>query len=136
MLANSPSYFVATSNKAFILTDAPAPPSAMLPSWLSNSSSTLATRPSSLSVTLSLSPSTMVASSLFPWLQPKRMLKNTPPVIQNATPHGTTSGFSDNMLVFELDEYCKELEEGHRALSSHRWRLKKMGAMIGATLKS
>ncbi|XP_054806253.1 uncharacterized protein LOC129308908 [Prosopis cineraria] len=112
-LANSPSYFMATSNEAFILTDAPAPPSTMLHSWLFNFSNTLAIRPPSFFVTLSLSPSTMVASYPFPWLQPKRMPENTPPVIQNATPHGTTSGFGDNMLVSKLDEYCKELEEGH-----------------------
>ncbi|XP_054808663.1 transcription factor AS1-like [Prosopis cineraria] len=102
---------MAASNEAFILTDAPA----MLPSWLSNSSNTLAIRPPSSSVMLSLSPSTMIALSPFPWLQPKRMPENTPPIIQNATPHGTTSGFGDNMLVSELDEYYKELEEGHQA---------------------
>ncbi|XP_054791825.1 uncharacterized protein LOC129297516 [Prosopis cineraria] len=105
MLANSPSYLMTASNRAFILINAPTPPSAMLLSWLSNSSSTSAIRPPSLFVTLSLSPFTVVASSPFPWLQLERMPKNTPPVIRNATPHGTTSGFGDNMLVSELDEY-------------------------------
>ncbi|XP_054790332.1 transcription factor AS1-like [Prosopis cineraria] len=126
----SPSYLMAASNGAFILTDAPAPPSAMLPSWLSNSSGTSAIRPPSPSVTLSLSPSTVAASSPFQWLQPERMPENAPPVIQNATPHGTISGFGDNMLVSELFEYCKELEEGHRTWSSHRkeavWRLRRV----------
>ncbi|XP_054782662.1 transcription factor AS1-like [Prosopis cineraria] len=115
MLANSLFYFMAASNEAFILMDAPALPLAMLPSWLSNSSNTLAIRPPSSFMMLSLSPSTMVASSPFPWLQPKRMPENTPPVIRNATPYRTTLGFGDNMLVSELDEYCKELEEGHQA---------------------
>ncbi|KAI9114801.1 hypothetical protein K1719_014499 [Acacia pycnantha] len=126
----SPSYLMAASSGAFILTDAPAPPSAMLPSLLSNSNSTSVIRPPSPSVTLSLSPSTVAASPPFRWLQPEKMTVNASPVIGNVKPHGTIPAFGDNMLVSELVGCCKELEEGHRVWSLHRkeaaWRLRRV----------
>ncbi|KAK4268766.1 hypothetical protein QN277_025374 [Acacia crassicarpa] len=126
----SPSYLMAASNGAFIHTDASAPTSAMLPPWLSNSNNSTTIRPPSPSVTLSLSSSTVAAPPPFQWLQPERAPENASLVIGNVTPHGTNPAFGDNMLVSELIECCKELEEGHRALSSHRkeaaWRLRRV----------
>ncbi|XP_020202986.1 transcription factor AS1 [Cajanus cajan] len=101
--------------------------SALFPPWLSNSSSTnpsSAIRPPSPSVTLSLSSSTA-------WLQPERRLGNA------ATPHGgSVSAFGDNMMVSELIECCKELEEGYRAWVVHRkeaaWRLRRVELQLEA----
>ncbi|XP_061352866.1 transcription factor AS1-like [Gastrolobium bilobum] len=102
----SPSYLMAASN-------APAPASALLPPWLSNTNNNQAVRPPSPSVTLSLSPST--------WLQHERGPENAPLVLGNVTP---------NMLMSELGECCKELEEGHRAWMAHKkeaaWRLRRV----------
>ncbi|CAJ1949290.1 unnamed protein product [Sphenostylis stenocarpa] len=122
------SYIMAASTGPFIHTDAsataPAPASAsassaaaLLLPWLSNSSTTNpspATRPPSPSVTLSLSPSTAPPP---PWLNVK-------------TPLG------DNMVVSELIECCKELEEGHHAMVAHRkeatWRLRRVELQLEA----
>ncbi|KAI4354497.1 hypothetical protein L6164_003351 [Bauhinia variegata] len=124
-----PPYLMATSNGAFLHTDAPAPAaSALLPPWLSNSNTTTPVRPPSPSVTLSLSPT--VAAPPFPWLQPERGPENAPLVLANVTPHGPVPTFGDNMLISELAECCKELEEGHRAWAAHRkeaaWRLRRV----------
>ncbi|KAF7825665.1 transcription factor AS1 [Senna tora] len=119
----SPSYLMAASNGAFIHSDAPAPSSALLPPWLSNSNTTTAIRPPSPSVTLSLSPSTVAAAPPppFQWLQSERPPPENAPLV---------IAFGDNMLVSDLVECCKELEEGHRAWSSHRkeaaWRLRRV----------
>ncbi|KAJ1409625.1 SANT/Myb domain [Sesbania bispinosa] len=127
-----PSFVMAASNGAFLHTNtaAPAPASALLPSWLSNSNSATPVPPSSISVTLSLSPST-VAAPPFSWLQPERGTENPPFVLGNVPPHhGSVPTFSDNMLISELVECCKELEEGHHACAAHKkeavWRLSRV----------
>ncbi|XP_057459017.1 transcription factor AS1-like [Lotus japonicus] len=125
----SPSYLMAASNGPFLHTDTPAatPASALLPPWLSNSSNNPATagQPPSPSVTLSLSPST-VAGPPPPW----RGLENNALAMANTAPHGTVPAFSDNMLVSELVDCCKELEEVHGALAAHKkeatWRLRRV----------
>ncbi|RDX58519.1 Transcription factor AS1, partial [Mucuna pruriens] len=123
----SPSFVMAAS-------ETPAPASALFPSWLSNSSSAAAVGPSSLSVTLSLSSST-VAAPPFSWLQPDRGQDNAPFVLGNvAALHGAVPvpvpALSDNMLISQMVEHCKELEEGHRALAMHKkeaaWRLSRV----------
>ncbi|TKY63283.1 Transcription factor AS1 [Spatholobus suberectus] len=126
----SPSFVMAASDGAFLHTDTPAPASALFPSWLSNSSSAAAVSPSSLSVTLSLSPST-VAAPPFSWLQPERGPDKAPFVLGNvAVLHGAVPALSDNMLLSQMVEHCKELEEGHHALATHKkeaaWRLSRV----------
>lgn len=127
----SPSYVMAASNSSFMHADAPAPAPALLPSWLSNSNSTTPVRPPSPSVTLSLSPST-VAAPPPPWMQPVRgPPENAPLVLGNiAPPHGAVLAFSENMLMSELVDCCKELEEVHHALAAHKkeaaWRLSRV----------
>ncbi|KAL8036635.1 hypothetical protein ABFS82_12G167700 [Erythranthe guttata] len=91
---------------------APPPPSA-LPPWLAAGSSTTVTvrQPPSPSVTLSLSP----VGPAIPWLQ-------------STTDHNNNN--TNNTVASELVDCCRELEEGHRALASHRkeaaWRLKRV----------
>ncbi|KAL2319990.1 hypothetical protein Fmac_028959 [Flemingia macrophylla] len=104
-------------------------PSALFPPWLSNSSTnpSSAIRPSSPSVTLSLSSSTAPPA----WLQPERGPGNA------TTPHGgSVSAFDDNMVVSELIECCKELEEGNHAWAVHRkeaaWRLRRVELQLEA----
>ena len=125
----SPSFVMAASNGPFLHADAPAPASALLPSWLSNSNSATAVTPSSPSVTLSLSSPT-VAAPLFPWLQPERGPENAPFALGNVTFHGSFPAFGDNMLMSELVECCKELEEMHHAWAVHKkeaaWRLRRV----------
>ncbi|XP_057459019.1 transcription factor AS1-like [Lotus japonicus] len=108
----------ASSNEAFLHTNS----SAMLPSWLSNYDST-STPPSSISVTLSLSPSTVAT--------PRGLENNAPFVLRNVTAHnGSVPSFSDHILMSELVGFSKELEEGHRALAAHKkeaeWRLRRL----------
>ncbi|KAK7339645.1 hypothetical protein VNO77_20323 [Canavalia gladiata] len=126
----SPSFVMAASNSSFLHPDAQAPAPALLPSWLSNSNSTTPVRPPSPSVTLSLSPSTVAAPP--PWLQqPVRGPENAAPlVLGNVTPHGAVLAYSENMVLSELVECCKELEEVHHALAAHKkeaaWRLSRV----------
>ncbi|XP_047147514.1 transcription factor AS1-like [Vigna umbellata] len=120
----SPSFVMTASDGTFLRTDTPAPASALLPSWLSNSSSAAAAAgPSSLSGTLSLSSAT-VAAAPFSWLQPDRGPDIAPFAL------GNIPAFSENMLISQMLEHCKELEEGHRALSAHKkeavWRLSRV----------
>ncbi|XP_027335482.1 transcription factor AS1-like [Abrus precatorius] len=121
------SYLMAASNGPFLHTDAPAP-SALLPPWLSNTNNNpSAIRPPSPSVTLSLSPSTAPPR----WLQPERGPGNV------TAPHGgSVPAFSDNMVMSELIECCKELEEGQRAWTAHRkeaaWRLRRVELQLEA----
>jgi len=121
------SYLMAASTGPFIHTDAhatvpaPAPASAsaaaaLLPPWLSNSSTTNpspAIMPPSPSVTLSL-------SSTAP----------PPPWLNVTTPHG------DSIVVSELIDCCKELEEGHHAMVVHRkeaaWLLRRVELQLEA----
>ena len=124
----SPSYIMAASNGPFLHTDAPAPASTLLPSWLSNSNNNPSVRPPSPSVTLSLSSSTVTAPP--PWMQPERGPENAPLVLGNVTSHGSVPAFGDKLVVSELAECCKELEEGHRAWAAHKkeaaWRLRRV----------
>ena len=126
----SPSFVMAASDGAFLLTDTPAPASSLRPSWLSNSSSAAAIGPSSLSVKLSLSSST-VATPPFSWLPPERGPDNAPFVLGNVSAlHGAIPTLSDSMHMSQMVEHCKELEEGHRALATHKkeaaWRLSRV----------
>ncbi|KAK8563724.1 hypothetical protein V6N13_006041 [Hibiscus sabdariffa] len=99
---------MAASNGCFLATDPPSPPPTLLPPWLSNSNSTSVVRPLYPSVTLSLSPSTMLAVPRIPWLQPERMSKNSP-ILGNMVPHGSFP-CSENLLISELVDYYRELE--------------------------
>ncbi|CAN1849657.1 Transcription factor AS1 [Linum perenne] len=104
------------------------PPPAMLPPWLSNSNGGTAVRPvpASPSVTLSLSTSTVVAPSpSVPWLQ--QPPDNAPP------PHGsvlTGCSSGESLVVSELVECCRDVDEGYRALAAHKkeaaWRLRRV----------
>ncbi|KAF2288669.1 hypothetical protein P3X46_008924 [Hevea brasiliensis] len=124
----TPAFVMATSNGGFLHTDPPPAPT-LLPPWLSTSNSTSAVRPPSPSVTLSLSPSTVAAPPpSIPWLQPERGQENTAFVLGSLPPHGSVPG--ENLMVSELMECCRELEEGHRAWAAHKkeaaWRLKRV----------
>ncbi|NP_001236839.1 phantastica transcription factor a [Glycine max] len=128
--STSTSFVMATSNSSFLHADAPAPAPALLPSWLSNSNGTAPVRPPSPSVTLSLSPSTVAAPP--PWMQPPvRGQDNASPlVLGNVAPHGAVLAFGENMVMSELVECCKELDEVHHALAGHKkeaaWRLSRV----------
>ncbi|KAG8647640.1 transcription factor AS1 [Manihot esculenta] len=126
---STPAFVMATSNGGFLHTDPPAPAPTLLPPWLSASNSSSAVRPPSPSVTLSLSPSTVAAPPPIPWLQPERGQDNAPFVLGSLPPHGTVAA-CENLMISELMECCKELEEGHRALAGHRkeaaWRLRRV----------
>ncbi|MCL7051690.1 hypothetical protein MKW94_021819 [Papaver nudicaule] len=132
----TPSFFMATSNAGFLHSDAAtaaAPPQQnLLPPWLSNSNGPLTTS-SSPSVTLSLSPSTSAPSPTFPWLQPERTgtdNSNSSLTLSNLAPHCSVSSNGDRLIVAELSDCCRELEEGHRAWAAHKkeatWRLKRV----------
>lgn len=128
----APAYMMATSNGGFLHTDPhpPAPAPALLPPWLSNSNGTSTVRPPSPSVTLSLSPSTVTTSPPIPWLQTERGQDNTPHVFGNLPHHGSVSGCGESMVISELVECCRDLEEGHRAWAAHKkeaaWRLRRV----------
>ncbi|GLT38924.1 hypothetical protein SLA2020_131400 [Shorea laevis] len=126
----NPALAMATSNGGFLHTDPPPPAPTLLPPWLSNSSSAAAVRPPSPSVTLSLSPSTVAANPPIPWLQPERPPESGPLVLGNMVPHGSVPNCGDNLLITELMECCKDLEEGHRAWVAHKkeaaWRLRRV----------
>ncbi|GMY14539.1 transcription factor AS1-like [Fagus crenata] len=126
----APAYLMATSNGGFLHTDPPTPAPALLPPWLSNSNGTSTVRPPSPSVTLSLSPSTVAAPPPIPWLQPDRGPDNTSLVFGNMQPQGSVPGCGESMLISELVECCRDLEEGHRAWAAHKkeaaWRLRRV----------
>ncbi|XAR68943.1 hypothetical protein NMG60_11000365 [Bertholletia excelsa] len=94
-------------NKEFLRSNPSPPPLNLLAPWLSNSNSTLNARLLSLSVTLSLSSATVLPPP-FPIL---RLLP-----------------CRENLLVSEIAECCKDLEEGLCAWVSHKkgvlWRIK------------
>lgn len=124
----APALFMTTSN--FMRTDPPVPSPNLLPPWLSTTSgtTTLVRPPQSPSVSLSLSPST-VAPPPIPWLQREREPNNTF-LSGSLHPHAVIPGGTENMLVYELAECCRELEEGHRAWAAHKkeaeWRLRRV----------
>ncbi|XP_022767546.1 transcription factor AS1-like [Durio zibethinus] len=127
---HSSAFPMATSNGGFLHTDPPSPTPTVLPPWLSNSSNASAVRPPSPSVTLSLSPSTVAATPPIPWLQPEKMSENTPVALVNMAPIGSVPPCGENLLISELAECCRELEEGHRAWVAHEkeaaWRLRRV----------
>ncbi|GMH10163.1 hypothetical protein Nepgr_012004 [Nepenthes gracilis] len=115
---------MATSNGGFLHGDHP-PPVPPLPPWLSTSNiSTSTARPPSPSVTLSLSSSTVNASAPIPWLSPERGPDNASLTLSSLP------SSADSMLISELVECCRDLEEGHRAWAAHKkeaaWRLKRV----------
>ncbi|KAE8696578.1 Transcription factor AS1 [Hibiscus syriacus] len=116
---HSSAFPMAASNGGFRPTNPPSP-APTFPPWLSSSGNTSVVRPLSPSVTLSLSPSTVPAAPQIPWLQP---------MLGNMVPHGSFPSSSDNMLISELVDCCRELEEGHRAWAAHKkeaaWRLRR-----------
>ncbi|KAB1224111.1 Transcription factor AS1 [Morella rubra] len=126
----TPAYLMASSNGSFLHTDPPASAPALLPPWLSASNGTSTVRSPSPSVTLSLSPSTVAAPPQIPWLQPDRGPDNAPVVFGHVPPQGSIPGCGESMLISELVECCRDLEEGHRAWAAHKkeagWRLRRV----------
>lgn len=65
-----------------------------------------------------------------PLLQPVRGPENASLVLGNVAPHGSVLAFGDNMVMSELVECCKELEEVHYTLAAHKkeaaWRLSRV----------
>uniref|UniRef100_A0A5B7B2B4 Putative transcription factor AS1 n=1 Tax=Davidia involucrata TaxID=16924 RepID=A0A5B7B2B4_DAVIN len=127
----APAFLMAPSNGSFLHTDPPAPPApTLLPPWLSNSTATTAIRPPSPSVTLSLSPSTIPPSPAISWLQTERGPDHNRLVLGSFPPHGAAPPCGENLLISELAECCRELEEGHHALAAHKneaaWRLRRV----------
>ncbi|PIN11980.1 Transcription factor, Myb superfamily [Handroanthus impetiginosus] len=119
---------MASTNGEFLYSDTPPPsaPASVLPPWLASSSLTATIRPPSPSVTLSLSPSAIPPAPAIGWLQTDhRFPKNISPSLGIAPTLG-----DNNPMLTELLECCRELEEGHRALTAHRneaaWRLKRL----------
>lgn len=125
-----PQVYMATSNGGYLHPDPPTPtPPTLLPPWLSNTSAAPSNaRPPSPSVTLSLSPSTAPLPTSISWLQPDRGQESTPLIIGNLPSHALPP--RENMLVSDLMECCRELEDGHRAWVAHKkeaaWRLKRV----------
>ncbi|EEF29091.1 transcription factor AS1 [Ricinus communis] len=126
----APAFVMATSNGGFLHTDPPAPAQTSLPPWLSTSSSISAVRPPSPSVTLSLSSSAVAAPPPIPWLQTEGLLDNTPLVLSSLPPHGSVPSCGENLVVSELVDCCRQLEEGYRAWAAHKkeaaWRLRRV----------
>lgn len=124
-----PQVYMGTSSVGFLHPDQPAPsPPTLLPAWLSNTSTPSNARPPSPSVTLSLSPSTAPLPTSVSWLHPERGQDNTPLTFGNMPSHVVPQ--REHMLVSELLECCRGLEEGHNAWAAHKkeaaWRLKRV----------
>ncbi|XP_042476430.1 transcription factor AS1 [Macadamia integrifolia] len=126
----TPQYLMATSNGAFLHSDQPTPPPTLLPAWLSSSNGRTTARPPSPSVALTLSPSTATPGSAFPWLQPERGGDNNPMLLGSLPSHGAVPSIGNGVMISELLECCRELDEGHRAWATHKkettWRLKRV----------
>ncbi|OVA16509.1 SANT/Myb domain [Macleaya cordata] len=123
----TPQFLMTTSNGAFLHSNPPPPPTppTLLPPWMSTSNGIpTITRPSSPSVALTLSPSTVTPVPTIPWLQPERSGNCC------LSPHEAVPTSRDGHMVSELVECCRELEEGHRAWAEHKkeaaWRLRRM----------
>ncbi|KAM7526343.1 hypothetical protein LguiA_016245 [Lonicera macranthoides] len=130
-----PAIFMATSNGAFLNHTDPPPPSPpnMLPPWLSNTSAASTVRPPSPSVTLSLSSTTVPPSPTIPWLQSERGPTNPPYLVGHLPSHGAAvaaAAHGESLMISELVDCCRELEEGHRAWAAHKkeaaWRLRRV----------
>ncbi|XP_047337159.1 transcription factor AS1 [Impatiens glandulifera] len=106
----------------------PPPNTTLLPPWLSNSNAAASSnvRPASPSVTLTLSPA--ASRPTIPWLQVDNNNNNNNPshVMGNLPIHQT----GENLLIAEILDCCKDLEEGHRAWAAHKkeaaWRLRRV----------
>ncbi|KAK4772882.1 hypothetical protein SAY87_027901 [Trapa incisa] len=127
----SPAFLMVGSNNGYLHTEVPTTiSSAALPPWLSNTNGNTNLRPSSPSVTLSLSPSTVSTSPPIPWLQSERGLEAAPFSLSSLPSHGPCPAPGEAMIMSELVECCRELEEGHRAWVAHKketaWRLKRL----------
>ncbi|XWS59817.1 hypothetical protein CRYUN_Cryun08bG0154500 [Craigia yunnanensis] len=70
------------------------------------------------------------AKRLGKWWEPERISENTLVVLGNMVPHRTIPPCGENLLVSELVECCKKLEEGHHAWVAHKkeaaWRLRRV----------
>ncbi|XP_027069997.1 transcription factor AS1-like [Coffea eugenioides] len=127
---------MATSSGQFVCTDPLAPPPpVLLPPWLSNSTSGVPVRPSSPSVTLSLSPSVVPPPPPgAAWLQPDRAATDDKNPVSNSLPClgmvPPPPSREKAAVVSELLECCKELEEMQRAWAVHKkeaaWRLRRV----------
>lgn len=101
----------------------------LLPPWLANSNSSH--RPSSPSVALTLSPSTVPPAPI-PWLQQAERGSDNSNLGLVSSQQNMVSGVPsvEGQVVSELVECCRELEEGHRAWVAHKkeasWRLKRV----------
>ncbi|XP_031396760.1 transcription factor AS1 [Punica granatum] len=126
----APAFLITGSNNGFLHADTPTVSPSLLPPWLSTSNGTATLRPPSPSVTLSLSPSTVSTSPPVPWLQPERGLEATSFSLGSLPTHGPGPAPAEAMVLSELVECCRELEEGHRAWVAHKkeaaWRLKRL----------
>ena len=131
---SSPALLMATSNNGgYLHADQPSAAPTLLPPWLSNSNGNSTVRPPSPSVTLSLSTTTVpgpAASPPIPWLQPERGPENNPLALGSLPPHVSVPACGENLVITELLECCRELEEGHRAWAAHKkeaaWRLRRV----------
>lgn len=147
-----------TTNGDFLHTENVPPPvpttTAMLPPWLSSSNNGGGPSPSSPSVTLTLSSSAAAPPPpgpppSVPWLQHERGSHPTQtptptPLSLGCLPSSCHGGIlpppfggeqqqqqqQQTLIMSELIECCRELEEGHRALAAHKkeaaWRLKSL----------
>ncbi|KAG9159200.1 hypothetical protein Leryth_018171 [Lithospermum erythrorhizon] len=116
---------MATSGGGFHQGDpSAAPGTTILPPWLSNSRAATNVRSSSPSVTLSLSPTTIQSAPGIGWFHPESAIGNVPSHVMAASP------YAEVPMIPELVECCKELEEIHRAWTTHKkeaaWRLRRV----------
>ncbi|KAM0994091.1 hypothetical protein ACFX13_009798 [Malus domestica] len=124
----APTYLMGTSNGAYLHTETSSPAPTILPPWLSNSNVSSNVRPPSPSVTLSLS-SAVAPSPPIPWLQQDRGSDGSF-VFGNLPHHGVVPASGENLVISELLECSRELEEVHRAWAAHKkeasWRLRRV----------
>ncbi|KAF8402917.1 hypothetical protein HHK36_011009 [Tetracentron sinense] len=127
---STPPFLMATTNGGFLHSDPPAPPSASLPPWLSSSNGTPTVRTPSPSVALTLSHSSATPAPSIPWLQPERGADSSSLALGSLPLQGAASTVGDSLMVSELAECCRELEEGHQAWAAHKkeasWRLRRV----------
>ncbi|XP_068341802.1 transcription factor AS1-like [Pyrus communis] len=124
----APTYLMATSNGAYLHTETSSPAPTILPPWLSNSNVSSNVRPPSPSVTLSLS-SAVAPSPPIPWLQQDRG-SDSSFALGNLPHHGVVPASGESLVISELVECSRELEEVHRAWAAHKkeasWRLRRV----------
>uniref|UniRef100_A0A803N5Z4 Uncharacterized protein n=1 Tax=Chenopodium quinoa TaxID=63459 RepID=A0A803N5Z4_CHEQI len=134
-------FLMATSNGLFLHSDHPSPPvpppppvtytTTMLPPWLSTSNGVWL--PSSPSVTLSLSSSIVPTHPPTPvtWVPQEMGSHNIDnyPLTLGCLP-SCAGAHPEQMIMSELMDCCRELDEGHHALAAHKkeaaWRLNRV----------